>query len=177
MNSAFTSTGPTPEPVPESPTSAFTETQAEMEATGTKRPPTPDAPAKTPVAGSKTLDPAPTVVPVQIVTTVLKNNNYAVQPGDLVIPLASDATNGNKVNCSGQEILLAFNSDTSAHTFTITSVPDRLGRSGDLTSYSVAGGAIAALALSTVEGWKQSDNTIHIQSDNALLKFAVLVKG
>ena len=95
---------------------------------------------------------------------------------DLNIAFASDLANGNTIPCTGQEVLWIFNNDTVLHHFTITSAPDQLGRTGDIAAYVVNPGTLCAIQMSQVVGWKQSDGTIHISSDNALLKFAVVLK-
>jgi hypothetical protein len=106
----------------------------------------------------------------------LKRNNYAVQAGDLAISFASDAVNGNKFASTGQEILLVKNTDTNPHTFTISSVADLLGRTGDIAAYSIPAGAIAAIELSAVSGWAQADGNIYLNASDATVVFAVLSK-
>lgn len=114
-----------------------------------------------------------------IATQVLKQNNYAVIAGDLTVNLtASDATNGNSLVATGSEILFVQNSDTVAHTFTVASVPDSLGRSdASLTAYSVPASSFAAIQLSQLAGWIQSNGNINLTSTSALLKFAILRKN
>jgi hypothetical protein len=110
-----------------------------------------------------------------LTVTVLKQNNVAVNAGDLTVTMnASDTVNGNSFPCTGNEIILVQNTDTVAHTFTVTSVADALGRTGDLAAYSVAASGIAAIQESVVQGWRQSDGNIYMTSTSALLKFAVL---
>jgi hypothetical protein len=107
----------------------------------------------------------------------LKQNNYAVVAGDLVVSLqALDATNGNSFVATGREVLIVTNTDASAHTFTITSVAERFGRTdSSLTSYSVAAGAFVAIQMSILEGWLQpSDSTVHMTTSSALLKAIVV---
>jgi hypothetical protein len=104
----------------------------------------------------------------------LKQNNYTVQAGDLAVSFAADTVNGNEFTPNGNEILLVQNTDASAHTFTLSSAADELGRTGDITAYSVAATSFAAIQLSHVRGWAQSDGTIHLTSSNSNLKFAVL---
>ena len=113
-----------------------------------------------------------------ISTQTLKQNNYAVVAGDLTISLsASDATNGNSLIATGSVILLVQNTDTVAHTFTVSSVPDSLGRSdASLTTYSVAANGFAAIQLSQLAGWIQPNGNINLASTSALLKFAILRK-
>jgi hypothetical protein len=112
------------------------------------------------------------ITPVQ-----LKQNNYAVLAGDLTLtPVALDATNGNSFTLTGKEILIVQNTDAAAHTFTITSTPDSLGRSdSSLTNYSVAANGFASIQMSQLSGWFQSsDGTIHLTTSSALLKAFVI---
>lgn len=112
-----------------------------------------------------------------LAVTQLKQNNYAVQAGDLAVPFASDLANGNAFQATGQEILLAQNTDAAPHNMTVTSVPDHLGRTQDIASYSVPANSSAAIEASVMEGWKQADGNIYLATDNALLKFAVIRKS
>lgn len=112
-----------------------------------------------------------------LAVTQLKQDNYAVQAGDLAIPMASDAVNFNKYVATGQEILIVQNSDAAPHTFTVTSVADRLGRTQDIAAYSVAANSIAAIQMSEMQGWKQADGNVYLQSSDATLKFGVIAKS
>jgi hypothetical protein len=108
---------------------------------------------------------------------VLKENNYQVIAGDLALTeVACDATNGNSFPFTGREMLLVHNTDAAAaHTFTVTSVPDSIGRTDtSLTSYSVALSTIAVIHLDQIPGWRQSNGTILLACNSALIKFGVL---
>jgi hypothetical protein len=109
----------------------------------------------------------------------LKQDNYAVVAGDLTVTFtASDTVNGNSFPATGTEVLLINNTDVSAHTFQITSVNDSLGRAdASMTAYSVAAGAIAAIQMSQLSGWIQTNGNVNLTSSSALLKFAVLRKN
>lgn len=87
-----------------------------------------------------------------------------------------DASNGNSFPITGREILLVQNEDTmAAHTFTVSSVADALGRTNDVTAYSVALSSFAAFNFrSGVTGWKQSDGTVHMACSTNNIYFAVL---
>src|SRR5690242_11662715 len=109
-----------------------------------------------------------------LVVTQLKSNTYAVQAGDLAVTMASDTGNGNTFAATGREIIIAQNTDASPHTFTITSTQDHLGRTGDITTYSVPANTVAAIQMTSLEGWQQSDKTVQLSSSHATLKFGVL---
>lgn len=115
---------------------------------------------------------ATALTPVQ-----LKLNNYSVQAGDLTIPFtACDTVNGNSYTAVGSEILLVQNTDSSTHTFTVTSVADPYGRTdSSLTTYTVAvSPAIVGVQMKQLQGWVGPGNAIGLTCSSALLKFAVL---
>jgi len=96
-------------------------------------------------------------------------------PGSLAIAMqAADASlfNYTPLN-NGKTYLLAQNTDSGAHTVTITSVADTLGRTGDITSYSLAAGVIAQFGPFQTIGWTNGGQ-LWFQADNALVKFAVI---
>lgn len=108
---------------------------------------------------------------------VLKENNYQVIAGDLALTeTACDNTNGNSFPFTGREMLVVHNSDAvGAHTFTVTSVPDALGRvDTSLTSYSVPLSSIAVIHLDAVAGWRQTNGTILLACNSNLIKFGIL---
>lgn len=116
---------------------------------------------------------------VQTVLTpqVLKENNYQVIAGDLALTeTACDATNGNAFAFTGREMLIAHNTDAAAaHTFTVTSIPDSLGRTDTtLTGYSVPLSSIAVIHLDQIAGWRQSNGTILLACNSALIKFGIV---
>lgn len=92
-----------------------------------------------------------------------------------LVETAADTTNFEATPISGNEILLAHNTDTATHHITVTSAPDERGRSGDITSYAIAAGKIAAFSLvNGAPGWRQSDGNLYYQADDITVKFAVL---
>ena len=105
----------------------------------------------------------------------LKLDNYAVVAGDLAITFtAMDASNGNSFAATGEEILIFNNTDSAAHTITINSVADSLGRSDvSLTSYSIPATSFAAIQMKFLPGWV-SDGVISMTTTSALVKVAVL---
>lgn len=105
----------------------------------------------------------------------MKENNYAVQAGDLTLSMdTADNVNGNSFPATGKEILLIQNPDASPHTFTVTSVADQLGRTGDITSYSIPATSIAVIDMDTLAGWKQTNGTVLLAFNSSLIKLKVL---
>lgn len=105
----------------------------------------------------------------------LKQNNYLVQPGDLAVTeTACDNVNGNLFPFTGKEILWVHNTDVGTQTFTVTSVADSLGRTGDINAYSMATGTFAAIDLTQIAGWKQTSGNLLLACSAATVKFVVL---
>ena len=86
---------------------------------------------------------------------------------------AADEVNKNEFLLTGREVLLIKSADAGSQDVIITSVPDRFGRSGDLT-VTVAASAEAAVALLDREGWMQSDSMLYLECAVNTLSFAIL---
>lgn len=114
--------------------------------------------------------------PTALTTIVLIQNNVAVSAGQLTITwTACDNVNGNSFTSTGREILLVNNTAGSSGTFTVSSVPDSLGRSDtSLTAYSLAAAGYAAVQMKFTTGWLQSGGTINLSCSAATMKFAVI---
>lgn len=86
---------------------------------------------------------------------------------------AADTVNKEQFVPSGDDLIIAHNTGATARTITFTSVADDQKRTGDITTYSVAAGAIAAFRVKK-PGWRQTDGMIYIEASNAELKWAVV---
>lgn len=85
---------------------------------------------------------------------------------------AADVSNGNQIAWaqSGRMVVLVQHSGAgAAHTVTITSAPDAYNRTGDITSYSLAAGELAAFVLNRA-GWMQADGYLYLAGDSAEVK-------
>jgi len=88
---------------------------------------------------------------------------------------ASDATNGNAVVHTGREIILLTNTGPSARTMTVTSVADsKLGRTGNITTYSVPAGETHVIPPLPADGWRQADGKLYLDGSHAELVIRVL---
>ncbi len=87
---------------------------------------------------------------------------------------AADTVNFNSYPAGGNELILVWNTDAAPHTVTFTSSPDTRQRSADITGYSVGAGVISAFRMSSIDGWRQGDGNIYLQSNSALVKFCVV---
>lgn len=87
---------------------------------------------------------------------------------------AADASNGNSVKSSGNDLIIAYNSGAGAYTLTISSVADREKRTGDIATYSIAAGAISVFGPFPRQGWMQPDGNLYMMASNASIMLAVL---
>lgn len=98
----------------------------------------------------------------------------AVSAGDLDYTYAaSDVANGNDFVPSGCDILLVENTDAGTQTITLTSAPGRDRRSADITTYSLAAGDFMWFLFSRLDGWRQTDGKIYINTSDAGVTLAV----
>jgi hypothetical protein len=114
--------------------------------------------------------------PTALSVVITIQNNVAVTAGQLVFTFtACDNVNGNSFIATGREVLLVQNTGGSSGTFTVSSVPDSLGRSDtSLTAYSVAAAAFTAVQMKYLPGWQQTNGTVTLACSAATMKFAVL---
>ena len=89
---------------------------------------------------------------------------------------AADMTNKEQFVPSGDDLIIAHNTGASARTITITSAADERKRTGDVSTYSIAAGGIAAFRIQK-PGWMQTDGKIYIEASNAEVKWAVAQLG
>lgn len=87
---------------------------------------------------------------------------------------AADTSNLNQFAPGGDDLILAWNTHaTNPYTFTVTSAPDGLNRTGDITTYSIGAGEIAQFRVKNL-GWVQSDGKVYIQASNSAVKFGII---
>jgi len=72
------------------------------------------------------------------------------------------------------DVLLVQNLNAGAQTFTISTVIDEYGRTGDITAYSVGIAEFAAFGPVALAGFKQADGQVYIAAAAADVGFAVL---
>jgi len=88
---------------------------------------------------------------------------------------AADAANKNQFAPSGHDLILAWNSGASPRTVTLTSAVNPQNRTGDITTYALAAGEIAALGPIGTLGWVQADGYVYLEASNAEVKFGVII--
>lgn len=87
---------------------------------------------------------------------------------------ACHATDKEQVAHTGREMLLFRNTGAGARTVTVTSVADSLGRSGDISAYSIGAGLFSVLGPFPVHGWRQSDGYLYFEAEHAEVTCAVI---
>jgi hypothetical protein len=112
---------------------------------------------------------------------VLTPQKWPVLPvvaGSLTMQFVAAAvtTDGLDFSATGREIVLFQNSGASPYTFTVVSAPDALGRTGDITAYSLAAGEIAALTPPPL-GWAGGNGRILITVSNLAVKVGIIRAG
>lgn len=97
--------------------------------------------------------------------------------GSLTVTEASPVTASDGVSVTlipKKTMLMVRNTDAGTQTVTITSTTDSLGRTGDITTYSMAAGAIAFFGPFDTDGWRQSDGNLYAVGSHANVKFVAL---
>jgi hypothetical protein len=90
---------------------------------------------------------------------------------------AADVALGNYTPIvEGKTLLLVQNTDSGAHTVTISSVADAYNREGDITAYSLSAGEIALFGPFKAAGWSNGGN-LDIDASDATVKFAVITQA
>jgi len=74
---------------------------------------------------------------------------------------------------SGDDLVIIHNTGASPYTVTFTSAADSLRRTGDITTYSVGAGLLAALRFKK-PGWMQNDGRVYMEASNAAVKYVVI---
>jgi len=87
---------------------------------------------------------------------------------------AADTDGKNQFVASGNELVVAFNSDSGAQTLTVNSVADPYGRTGNIATYSIGAGEYAIFGPFRLDGWKQTDGKIYLEASSALVKLGVI---
>lgn len=102
-----------------------------------------------------------------------KTDAYAAGAADLTMT-AADVAESEEATHTGDIIVIAHNTGASPYTVTVSSVVDRLGRTGDITTYSLAADDYAVFGPFNTEGWLQADGNLYFEATNAEVKFGVV---
>lgn len=87
----------------------------------------------------------------------------------------SDSVNGCQTTLSGPLILITNNTGGAGATVTVSSFPEGAwNRSGDITAYACAVGAISAFGVFSPRGWQQVDGNLYFTTSASTLKVVAL---
>lgn len=93
--------------------------------------------------------------------------------GVAVTMTAANTTDKEQYTVADGDVILVHNTGLSSRTYTVTSVADPFGRTGDVSGVSIAAGAIHALRVG-LEGWRQTNGYVYLEANNAEVKFGIL---
>ena len=86
---------------------------------------------------------------------------------------AADVANGNSFVATNNDLVLAWNDSATPYTVTITSTLLN-GRTGTITTQSIAADAHLIFGPMNVSGWQQATGLIHVSASNAAVKFGII---
>ena len=112
-----------------------------------------------------------------ITAQVIASTYYPVVPltpgaADVIETATDDPTDRDTALVDGKTLIHAHNTDTVAHTITITGALDTYNRSGDITAYSIAAGKIARFGPFKTLGWGNAGR-LQIDVSNALVRLSI----
>lgn len=88
--------------------------------------------------------------------------------------VAANTTDKEQFAAGGNDLVLVWNSGASPYTVTVNSVADAQNRTGDIATYSIPAGTIAALGPFKQPGWVQTDGKVYMEASNVAIKYAVI---
>lgn len=102
-----------------------------------------------------------------------KTSVYTANAADLTMTAATPADDEQAAH-NGKMLLIAHNTGGSPYTITVSSVVDALGRTGDISAYSLGAGEYAVFGPFELEGWLQTTGYLNFEAENAAVKFGVV---
>ena len=87
---------------------------------------------------------------------------------------AANVTDKNEYITTGRELIIARNVGASPYTVTVSSAPDKLGRTKDITAYSIAANSVMMLGPVPLDGFKQTGGKVYLEASNASIEFAIV---
>lgn len=92
---------------------------------------------------------------------------------DFMFTAVDDPTDRQTPLVDAKTVVMAYNTDSGAHTITFTSVLNAFNRAGDITAYSVAAGKIALFGPFRNAGWASLGKLL-IDISDPKLRLAVI---
>lgn len=106
--------------------------------------------------------------------TVTANSGTYPTTGAALTFTAADTSNKERFVLTGKEVVLVWNTGGSSYTYTVTSTADPQGRTGDISTVSLAAGVIHAIGPLGLSGWRQSTGGyLYLEASNAAVKWAI----
>jgi hypothetical protein len=93
---------------------------------------------------------------------------FSLQSADVVNKEEFQVSRGRR-----KEILVVNNTDSSAHTLIIETVPDPFGRKADV-AYNLPPRSFHSFGPFETVGWQQPDGKLYFEADDSSVRFAVL---
>ena len=106
-------------------------------------------------------------------TKTVAPGGYA-SAGVAVTMAAGDSVDGAEFVAQGNDLVIARNTGASPRTVTISSTADPYGRTKDITTESIAAGAIRVYGPFPQTGWVQSDGKIYLAASSTEVVFGVI---
>lgn len=102
-----------------------------------------------------------------------KTDAYSAGAADVTMT-AADTSNKEEVALTGNELVIAHNTGVGAQTVTVSSVVDSMGRTGDISTYSLAADDYAIFGPFGTEGWRQAGAKLYFEADSSDVKLGVV---
>lgn len=113
-------------------------------------------------------------MPRTSITAVAAPGTYA-SAGVALTGAAADVSNKNQFVFTGRDLVIAYNSGLSTRTITITSIADRYGRTGHITTENITTLQHRMYGpFTNAEGWKQSDGYFYLEASHADVNFYIV---
>jgi hypothetical protein len=112
---------------------------------------------------------------VVITPIVLANQTLNVTAGSAdYVYTPADIVDKNAFVCTGKELLLVHNVGIGAATITLNAAPDKFGRTGSITAYSLAADDFVILGPFPTEVYAQTDGKVNLEGSSVDIEFAVV---
>ena len=110
-----------------------------------------------------------------LVKSVSPGKNPPAAGGTVLTWTAADTVNFEQISLNDKDVLLVWNSHAvTGYTYTINSVTDERGRTGDLTAIALAAGIFHVIGNGMGTAWLQTNGQQFLQASNAAIKWAII---
>lgn len=110
-----------------------------------------------------------------LVKTLSPGQNPPAAGGTVVTWTAADVSNGDEISLTDKDMLLVRNVHASTgYTYTVASVADERGRTGDLTTIALAAGVMHVIGNGMGTGWLQTTGKLNLNANNTNIQWAII---